>query len=200
MYYLTSLLLPINFFILLTAPPRINYSLQENSKVQLELSTNVTKVNCKCLDDVSFASNQSAEFKGNPEVMQFTNTSLKLEVKKINCRSKNITNDLRETLLADKYPNIEFELLSSNSFHTTSSKNLNIPNYLEAKTILTIAGKKRPQTIKTTVIKTGQDTYRINATHTISLKEFGIVPKSPLKIVKIHDNALVTIDLLIKVK
>lgn len=179
---------------------KVRYSIQTNSRVSLELDTNLTRVNCRCLDNVNFATDQSAEFVGNSGVLQFQNTALKLDVKMINCRNKSINNDLRETLSADKYPHIELELVSVNALHQMNELPLNVPKYFDAATHLTIAGKKLPQKIKTTVIRTGQDTFRMYATQNISLDAYNIVPKSPVKFIKIHDTATVTVDLLIKLK
>lgn len=183
-----------------TGKDRVVYSIQANSRVSLDLNTNLTRVSCRCLDDVNFATNQLAEFEGNTDRVQFQNTALKLEVKMINCRNKNINNDLRETLSADKYPHIELELVSVNALHLVSELPLNVPRYFDAMTYLTIAGKKLPQKIKTTVIRTGDDTFRMYATQNISLDAYNIVPKSPVKFIKIHDTATVTVDLLIRVK
>ncbi|WP_367916629.1 YceI family protein [Leadbetterella sp. DM7] len=179
---------------------KVYYSIQASSRVSLDLNTNLTRVSCKCLDNMSFATDQTAEFAGNTGVLQFHNTALKLDVKMINCRNKNINNDLRETLSADKYPHIELELVSVNALHQMNDLPLNIPKYFDAATYLTIAGKKLPQKIKTTVIRTDADTFRMYATQNISLDAYNIVPKSPVKFIKIHDTATVTVDLLIKLK
>lgn len=179
---------------------KVRYSIQTSSKVSLELDTNLTRVSCRCLDNVNFATDQMAEFAGNSGSLQFQNTALKLDVKMINCRNKSINNDLRETLSADKYPHIELELVSVNAFHQMNDLPLNVPKYFDAATYLTIAGKKLPQKIKTTVIRTAHDTFRMYATQNISLDAYNIVPKSPVKFIKIHDNATVTVDLLIRVK
>ncbi len=178
----------------------VRYSIQSSSKVSLELNTNLTRVNCHCLDDVNFAKDQLAEFDGNAGRVNFKNTALKLDVKLINCRNKNITNDLRETLSADRYPHIELELVTVNALHQMNDLPLNIPKYFDAVTHLTITGKKLPQKIKTTVIRTAPDTFRMYATQDISLDAYNIVPKSPVKFIKIHDTATVTVDLLIKLK
>lgn len=109
---------------------KVRYSIQASSKVSLELDTNLTRVSCRCLDNVNFAVDQMAEFAGNAGALQFQNTALKLDVKTINCRNKSINNDLRETLSADKYPHIELELVSVNAFHQMSDLPLNIPRSL----------------------------------------------------------------------
>lgn len=179
---------------------KVRYSIQASSKVSLELDTNLTRVSCRCLDNLNFAIDQMAEFAGNSGALQFQNTALKLDVKMINCRNKSINNDLQETLSADKYPHIELELVSVNALHQMSDLSMNVPKYFDAVTYLTIAGKRLPQKIKTTVIRTSQDTFRMYATQNISLDAYEIVPRSPIKFIKIHDKATVTVDLLIKLK
>ncbi|MCD8538962.1 MAG: hypothetical protein LRY55_03760 [Leadbetterella sp.] len=178
----------------------VRYSIQANSRVSLELNTNLTRVSCHCLDKVSFAGDQQAVFAGSASMLQFQNTALKLNVKTINCKNKSINSDLQETLSADKYPHIELELVAVNALHEMSELPLNVPRYFDAATYLTIAGKKLPQKIKTTVIRTGEDTFRMYATQNISLDAYNIVPRSPIKFIKIHDTATVTVDLLIKVR
>ena len=179
---------------------RVRYSIQPSSKVSLELNTNLTRVSCHCLSDFNFAAGQQAQFDGNLGRAQFQNTALKLDVKMINCRNKNINNDLRETLSADKYPHIELELVAINALHQMDELPLNVPKYFDATTWLTIAGKKLPQKIKTTVIRTGRDSFRMYATQEISLDAYNIVPKSPVKFIKIHDTATVTVDLLVRLQ
>lgn len=179
---------------------KVRYSIQASSKVSLDLNTNLTRVSCRCLDNVNFATDQLAEFAGSAGSLQFQNTALKLDVKMINCKNKNINNDLRETLSADKYPHIELELVSVNVLHQMNELPLNVPKYFDAATHLTIAGKKLPQKIKTTVIRTGEDTFRVYATQNISLDAYDIVPRSPIKFIRIHDMATVTVDLLVRVR
>lgn len=178
----------------------VRYSIQSGSKVSLDLNTNLTRVSCRCLDNVSFATDQLAEFAGGSGSLQFQNTALKLAVKTINCKNKSINSDLQETLSADKYPHIELELLSVNALHQMNELPLNVPQYFDATTHLTIAGKKLPQKIKTTVIRTAKDTFRMYATQNISLDAYHIVPRSPIRFIKIHDTATVTMDLLIRVR
>lgn len=190
----------LSILLFVNASDKVKYTVAKESKISLNLSTSVNKVNCRCQDEAEFLPNQTAEFRGNEEELKFFNTILKLDVNRINCRNKSINNDLRESLNASKFPQIEFELLSLTALHPSKVMPINVPKYFESKTYLTIAGKKLPQKIRVSVIRTDNDTYKLSADHKISMQAYNIVPKSPLKFIKIHDQASVTLDLVIKVR
>jgi polyisoprenoid-binding protein YceI len=196
LYYI---LLPLTFM-LSSNQHKVYYTIEEGSKVTLDISTNLVKVSCRCLDQVNFGTTQTADFTVTDNNVKFTGTYLKLDVNNINCKNKGINNDLRETLVADKYPQILLELQSILTAQDIIKLSTNASKTLDARSNITIAGKKKPQTIKTTLSKRSDNTLRLQATKTISLEQYEIVPKSSLKFVKIHDNATITVDLIIKVK
>jgi polyisoprenoid-binding protein YceI len=196
LYYI---LLPLTFM-LSDNQYKVYYTIEEGSKVTLDISTNLVKVSCRCLDQVNFGTTQTADFTVTDNNVKFSGTYLKLDVNNINCKNKGINNDLRETLVADKYPQILLELQTILTAQDISKLAVNASKILDARSNITIAGKKKPQTIKTTLSKRSDNTLRLQATKTISLEQYEIVPKSSLKFVKIHDNATITVDLIIKVK
>lgn len=196
LYYI---LLPLAF-LLSDNQHKVYYTIEEGSKVTLDISTNLVKVSCRCLDEVNFGTTQTADFTVTGQNVRFSGTFLKLDVNNINCKNKGINSDLRETLVADKYPQILLELQTILTAHDISTLAVNASKTLDARSNITIAGKKKPQTIKTTLSKRSDNTLRLQATKTISLEQYEIVPKSSLKFVKIHDNATITVDLIIKVK
>ena len=196
LYYI---LLPLAF-LLSDNQHKVYYTIEEGSKVTLDISTNLVKVSCRCLDEVNFGTTQTADFTVTGQNVRFSGTFLKLDVNNINCKNKGINKDLRETLVADQYPQILLELQTILTAHDISKLAVNASKTLDARSNITIAGKKKPQTIKTTLSKRNDNTLRLQATKTISLEQYEIVPKSSLKFVKIHDNATITVDLIIKVK
>ena len=196
LYYI---LLPLAF-LLSDNQHKVYYTSEEGSKVTLDISTNLVKVSCRCLDEVNFGTTQTADFTVTGQNVRFSGTFLKLDVNNINCKNKGINKDLRETLVADKYPQILLELQTILTAHDISKLAVNASKTLDTRSNITIAGKKKPQTIKTTLSKRSDNTLRLQATKTISLEQYEIVPKSSLKFVKIHDNATITVDLIIKVK
>ena len=196
LYYI---LLPLAF-LLSDNQHKVYYTIEEGSKVTLDISTNLVKVSCRCLDEVNFGTTQTADFTVTGQNVRFSGTFLKLDVNNINCKNKGINKDLRETLVADQYPQILLELQTILTAHDISKLAVNASKTLDARSNITIAGKKKPQTIKTTLSKRSDNTLRLQATKTISLEQYEIVPKSSLKFVKIHDNATITVDLIIKVK
>lgn len=158
------------------------------------------KVSCRCLDGVNFGVTQTADFTITDNNVKFSSTYLKLDVNNINCKNKGINNDLRETLAADKYPQILLELQTILTALDINKLPVNVSKTLDARSNITIAGTKKPQTIKTTLSKRNDNSIHLQATKIISLEQYEIVPKSSLKFVKIHDNATITVDLIIKVK
>lgn len=199
MISLAYILLPLTF-LLSFGQQKVYYTIEEGSKVTLDISTNLVKVSCRCLDEVDFSSTQTADFTITDNNVKFTSTYLKLDVSNINCKNKGINNDLRQTLSADKFPQILLELNSTLAVLDVNKLSVNTPKTLDARSNITIAGKKKPQTIKTTLSKRSDNSIRLQATKIISLEQYEIVPKSSLKFVKIHDKATITVDLIIKVK
>lgn len=191
-------ILAISLALFFAGNTQVKYTIESESKIQLTLNTNLNTVNCKCIENVTFDT-QTAIFEEKSNALDFKGTILKLEVENINCRNKSINNDLRKSLLWPKYSHIEFELSSLNALHQMREASLNVPQYFDAKAFVTIAGKRLPQRIKVTALKVSKDKFKVYATQEISMIAYGVVPKSPLKFIKINDKASVNLDLVLKI-
>lgn len=172
----------------------LRYEFNDESRLFLKGNTNVTAFKCDCSDNyrsgkVSYASDPSTG------KLTFFNTSIKIPSKSLDCRNRFINRDLCESLKADKYPEIEVKLLEAVPTHGSGALDKNGLYKYKAKALIKIAGAAKPQTFEVILQKRGENQFRIFATEDISMNEYDIVPKSPLKFIKIEDAISIHFEL-----
>lgn len=177
---------------------KIHYSIEPESKLSLDGSSNVTDFSCDCKqsfsgDEVTFSEDH---LKG---VLAFEGALLHIKTKNLDCGNKGMNRDMYNTLMADKYPHISIQLLSAKlpsrssfslSGHTTS---------LTTKVALTIAGSKRIMPMAVEARKIAENKYEFKSCQLIRMTDFGIDPPQPFfGMIKVSEEITINIDLIIK--
>ena len=68
------------------------------------------------------------------------------------------------------------------------------------KTLISISGKTKPQTLNGTLKKINAKNYIINACKVISMNDYEIQPKSPIKFIKIKDEVNIEFNLNVEIQ
>lgn len=85
------------------------FVIDKNSVLQLNGTTNVSSFSCKCKEAYrpqSFSLRNSLS-----DILEFTATSLPLEIAALDCGNKKMNSDMQKALNAQTYPKIKVELL-----------------------------------------------------------------------------------------
>lgn len=199
MLLLKNIFFLISSFLLLNSSNtyKVKYQIDPSSKMCLKIATNVNTINCNC-EDKFYSEYHTAEIDASNTTLNFSKTSLKINVKTINCKNYLLNKDLHKSLDAEKFPTITFELQSLLPSHLDKDLKHDKDYSYTAKTFITIAGKTHPQQIKVCVRKCDDDTYQLRANKDISMAEYCIQPKSPFSFIKINDIVNIQLDLSIK--
>lgn len=178
-------------------PKKVTYTIDSNSKMLLNISTNVNDFNCNCEENFEKIY-YTTEIDDKTIPIYLNLARLKINVKSMNCKNALLNKDLYKSLEAEKYPTINFELHSIIPNHIDKTLTINKLYEFVAQTTISIAGVPKKQFIKVSLQKIANDTFRVKALKEISMAEYGIKPLSPIGFIKIKDKVNVNFDLIIK--
>ena len=165
----------------------------------LKGNTSINDFKCEC-DDTFENSQLVANFGKSNEQIEFSKANLLVKINSLDCKNKFINNDLALSLKADKYPFIHVEMLSAIPQHKDENLQLyKVYNY-QIKTLITISGKTKPQLLNVAIKKINNKFYNISANKIISMAEYEIQPKSPIKFIKIKNDVNIIFDLNVEIQ
>ena len=189
----------LSFFSFFFSPSLVHYQIKKGSKMTLKGNTSINDFKCEC-DDTFENSQLVANFGKSNEQIEFSKANLLVKINSLDCKNKFINNDLALSLKADKYPFIHVEMLSAIPHHKDENLQLyKVYNY-QIKTLITISGKTKPQILNVAIKKLNNKFYNISANKIISMAEYEIQPKSPIKFIKIKNDVTINFDLNVEIQ
>ncbi|MBR9919307.1 MAG: YceI family protein [Bacteroidetes bacterium] len=189
---LTTIILSLPLLLNPTLRQAGTLTIESNSRLYLEGTSNVTDFDCVCEQDLS---DLHYEFIRESGKLSFHNTDLYIQSNSLDCGHNGMNRDMYQTLKADQYPSIRIELL--NVYAPPPDFN----NCVETKDIHvrlahTIAGKRQVMTIPVQAENRGNHRYRFRSSYPVILSDFGLKMPSPmLGLVKVSDTITIHIDL-----
>jgi hypothetical protein len=180
-------------------PALIHYQIKKGSKMTLKGNTSVNDFKCECEDN--FENSQLiANFIKSSEEIEFSKANLLVKINSLDCKNRFLNDDLAASLRADQFPYIHVEMLTAIPQHQDETLQLyKVYNY-QIKTQITISGKTRPQTLNVVIKKINNRYYNISANKAISMAEYNIQPKSPIKFIKIKNEVSIHFDLNVEIQ
>lgn len=192
-------LLIVFFLFAFTNSELIHYQIKKGSKMVLKGKTSVKDFNCSC-DDTFENAQLVAHFNDNTNQIDFDKAKLNVRIRNLDCHNRFIDNDLATSLKAEKYPFIGIEMLNAISQHQDEELQANKIYKYCIKTLISISGKTKPQTLNVTLKKVNSKNFLINASKWVSMSDYDIEPKSPIKFIKIKDEVSIEFSLNVEIQ
>lgn len=172
------------------------YYIDAGSKLTLDGSSNVNKFTCACNDQFPQSTLRFELFEDGKSA-KFSNASLSLRTKSLDCGNAQMNKDMYKTLRADQHPNIRIELartqlLEANALSSTEW------TPLKATSALTISGVKKPVIFEVKAKRIGKDRIRLIASKDVLMTDYDIDPPTAmLGLIKVNNTIRLNLDLII---
>ncbi len=202
-----SLLTLLAFFLLCATPQKpeqisqqwansYNYSIEPDSKLYLEGSSNVVDFTCDCTDP---SGNGRFSFRLKPEGYLFENSTLEIPVQELDCGNRPMNRDMYDALKAEQYPSIAIQPLRVKSLAQNALSKCEEWSNINIDLQLSIAGVSRIVSMEIQGAHLGYQLYRFIGNQAIYLTDFGIdPPKALLGAIKVDNCITINMDLLVR--
>jgi len=177
---------------------KIKYRLENNSKLVLKGTSNLTNWSCVC-NNLQQEENE-LEFNVIGNKLIFSNGVVKIKTNEFNCGKEAITRDMHKTLKSQFYPNIyihieELNVENLSSLFKTNKKELKA----KGRASITIAGSCRTVNIEVSAKKLKNNQYHFYGINKTEMTTFGIDPPSTaFGLVKVGNEIEIVLDLVAK--
>lgn len=173
-----------------------SYTIDPESKLFLEGSSNVIDFACHCTSSLQGGRGSMAEEEGNG--FSFANSVLQLPVQALDCGNRTMNKDMYEALAADKHPFVEIQLLSVKAHDHKLFGECHEWENLQARLRLKIAGEAREVVMHVRGTHLGYQRYRFVGAKPIYLTNFNIEPpRAMLGAIRVDDCIKINIDLVL---
>lgn len=173
---------------------KLSFQIEDHSTLSLSGKTNVNTFDCACTDKFP-PSILEAEVDDNSNTIHFKNTAIQIKATSLNCKKYLMTKDMHKALKADKFPFITVELTDATAMHTEKILETGRFYPYTANTKISIAGQTHPQKLIVRVQRLSDHLIKLSACKDISMKEYGIKPRTPLNVVKIEDKVTINFEM-----
>lgn len=171
--------------------------LDSSSRLSIEGSSNVNKFMCLCNEQFPRMHIRYDRAEGNT-AFRFSNATLHVRAKSLDCGNQAMNKDMYETLLADKHPNIRIELQRVQLPAPEALSRINEWTLLKANAQLTIAGITQPVVFEVQAMRLATDRIRLTSVKEVRMTDFGMAPPRVLMgLVKVHDTIRIHLDLFV---
>ncbi|MCB0657916.1 MAG: YceI family protein [Saprospiraceae bacterium] len=167
------------------------YVLDDQSSVVLNGSSTVNKFSCECSGNWPAIAPQMTP--GDKRI-QFTQTSLTIDIKNLDCGNRVMNKDLRETLHAEVYPTISVSLLNADLNTEKGLSNAWQP--MRAQLAIKLNGHSNTYWTEVNGRKEIDGSFHFVSTLALKMTDFNITPPRPfLGMIIVHDEMEVALDL-----
>lgn len=171
--------------------------LDSGSRLAIEGSSNVNKFTCMCNEQFPRMHIRYDRAEGST-ALRFSNATLHVRAKSLDCGNQAMNKDMYETLLADKHPNIRIELQRAQLPAPEALSRTNAWTPLKANAQLTIAGITQPVVFDVQAARLAPDRIRLTSIKEVRMTDFGMTPPRALMgLVKVHDAIRIHLDLIV---
>jgi hypothetical protein len=166
---------------------------EKNSSLNIQGQTNVNNFQCDVTeylntDTLFYASNDGAS------KLNFTNSSLWIDIKEFDCHSRLITNDFRVALKSDKNPSLQITFLSLDQF-TNPCTSQSIKGIVD----VTLANVTRRTELYYTIKTLPGNRIELKGSHLFTFSDFNLkAPKKMGGLIRTKDNITVNFHLYFK--
>lgn len=183
--------LAVTLLLAFNEPPK-RWLVTSDSSIEISGTSNINAFECL---NLSYKGNDTLyeEKAASPNIIHLGG-SISLEAEKFDCKNKFITRDFRNTLEADKHPEIKVRFLNLKVHKGTTEA-----EPVEGQVEITIAGISKKYDLKSRFNLCGKNKAQLIGEKAVSLSDFGLEPKSRfLGMIKVDDTVKVNFTLFIR--
>ncbi len=171
------------------------------SQIYVAGKSNVNQFNCDCEQDFS-AMRARCYWQADPPTLVFENTQLRLRAENLDCGNRMMNRDLRNTLRADRHPEIRLDLRRLQFAGGDIANAIGMDwTDLTAHTDLTMAGQTRRASIQFRGRSVGHEVYELVGMHEVRMTDFGVEPPTAMMgLVKVDDRMRIHFKLWLSVR
>ena len=175
----------------------VAYSIVKGSRVTINGSTNINEFSC-FTESSTFTSPIKISPTPEKEIVAIDNGILKIRSEALDCGNVVMNKNLCTTMKSEQYPYIIVEV---NEVHAADGKVISANQDLTIKFYLTLAGRKKLNTVKVKMVNEGGGNYHFTGSHKILLSSYGLEPpKAFFGLITVSDLITVQFDLMIHVE
>ena len=175
-----------------------DFHIQEQSKLSLNGTTNVSKFNCACgqkFKPQTFFAAASA----NRSNIAFSHTVIHLATTSLDCGNRLMNKDMYHALRAEDHPNISIELKKAVFPPGVTIDDCSEWVELDAETTITIAGTARKVPLKVKARSLSAGRFQFRSEQVLKMTDFGIQPPTAVMgAVKVRDEIQIQFDLIVE--
>lgn len=173
--------------------PQAKWVVEKNSSLGIHGETNVNRFQC---DVTEYIHADTFLISGNDAAKKlwFTNSTLRIDIRRFDCHNKFITSDFRSALKADESPELKIRFLYIDQFPTPCN-NQQVKGLVEIE----LARVTKKAEISYTVKTTSGSRVQLNGTHVFTFSDFKLkTPKKLAGLIRTRDSIRVNFDLFFK--
>ncbi|MCC7245440.1 MAG: YceI family protein [Saprospiraceae bacterium] len=181
-------------------PPTVKkyFTIERESKLYLNGSTNVNHFTCHCEDRFN---RQMFTVEKRSNQANFTNTGLQIRSDNFNCRNRKIEADMEKALKANQFPNIKISLLETKQDVRCLDPNFRDWFDVQAKVSITITNATKTETIQARARCEGNNRFRLIGKTDLRMSNFGVAPPEAMfGMIKVNDDITFNFDLVVLVE
>lgn len=172
-----------------------SYTIDPESKLFLEGSSNVIDFTCHCTSSLQGGRGMITKQESG---FTFLNSILKLPVQALDCGNRTMNKDMYDALAAEEHPFVEIQLLSVRAHDHQLFGECHEWENLQARLLLKIAGEAREVIMHVRGTHLGYQRYRFVGAKPIYLTHFNIEPpRAMLGAIRVDDCIRINMDLVL---
>lgn len=162
---------------------------ESSSSLNIEGSSNINDFRC---DITEYIKNDTLHYNKEDRTnrLNFTNSTVSLDIKRFDCHQKYITNDLRKTLKADQHPILKIQFLAIDNF-VAEADNYKVNGTLD----IVLAGVVKRTQVQF-LVKKENSRMQLIGEKQLKFSDFGLIPPRKLAgLIRINEEITVNFQL-----
>ncbi|MDW7694385.1 YceI family protein [Flammeovirgaceae bacterium SG7u.111] len=170
-----------------------NWLVEEASNITIYGTSNVADFACAIASKTE-KDTLDMSFERSSEKLVFQKAELRIDAASFDCQNRLITQDFRNTLQVDKYPEIILHFISLDTPTESNLKN----HKLDGEVKITIVGVSKSYEIRFEVERKNEKAFYLAGKKKVRFKDFGLKPPQKLAgLVKVEDELEIDFTLLL---
>lgn len=175
-----------------TENQEVRWKVLPNSSINIKGSSNVNTFGCKAGGAISADMLHATMAKDKKSVTM--KGAVSININQFDCKNRMLTNDLRKTLQADKYPEMKIHFLSLERMPLASEGE----DFLSGHVLIELAGQKKKFHLRYAFQRTQAGTTTLSGSRTFSFSDFDLTPPKKVGgLVKVNDDFDVSFTLVL---
>lgn len=177
------------------------FSIDSGSRLVLDGTSNVNTFSCICQKEFTNLRFHYEWINPLTRTRKFHDTVLFLPIVSLDCGNNRMNRDLQKTLNADRYPNIELQLLQTDERNYNPTLRPSEWGRIDATIAIGINGCSNIYHLTVLATPVDGSRFRIMGSKKLRMTDFGIDPPTAVfGMIRVHDEINISFDMIIQIK